>query len=756
MQLRRPHLILALLVLALAAAPFASRAAADDGGHLARELSPYLLSHAADAVEWHAWGTEAVEHAQKKERPIFLLVGGYGSLRDRSLEGDFLRQAEALEVLAKEYVAVIADRDERPDLADALRLVARTDSQVTAADLDGPLAAILTPEMRPILVRPLRAELAGHLLRLALEYRELKGEVETRAGVAAAALQEAQRSTPPLKPLGEEIVANAVRGATESFDKARGLFSRRPNRPPHAVLRLLLAESERTHNLAILKLAESELGAMARGGLRDHVGGGFFRETDDLEWQLPRYEKRLVDNALLLDAYARLYALTGSALARDAAQDIADWALREMRDPTGAFLYASVTPDGDDGGRFYSWTQDEIREVLGPADAASFLATYRLSPSGVLSLAAGEASPPRVLLARLRERRSVRPAPPLDPRVFVSANGFMIAALARSGRVFDRPADLSSARRAYEAVMARLDEPLVLRRLARGSDVAGFAFLEDYLALALGCSELFDATSNGDWAMRANSLVDQARGRFGDPSGGFFSIDRAHTPFLVRAKSGFDVDDVPAANALIVEVLLSIERASGERYYGQVARQTVDCFLGDLERAPGGLAGMAKAAGDLLGRPAPKTAAGAPGRARETRGPVTLTLALAAGKARPRQSVEAHVDLTIAKPWSVIAPSSADPRLAALVVSLLNEDLTLEVLPGPAGGVETPAWSSDPVALLRGAASVALRLRVPARTAPGERRVRVRVRYQACDKRDCQPPESVVLEVPLTITAPRP
>lgn len=731
-----------------------SGAHADDGRRLARESSPYLLAHAGDAVDWYPWGAEAVERARKKERPLFLLLGRFGSARHLAVERAFLAEPEAVKMLADEYVPVVADRDERPDLADIFVLAARTGGEPSAEELAGPLAAILTPEMRPIFVRPLRREVAGELLRLALEYRQLRGDVETRAGVAAAALQAAQASEPATTELGEASIAAAVRKGAEGFDQAHGSFSRRPNRPPLATLRLLLGEAERTRSAAGLRVARRALEAMARGALRDHVGGGFFRETEDPEWQLPRFEKRLVDNALLLEAYLRLHALTGGDLEREAAEDVADGALRDMRDTDGAFILAIGEEPERDEGRFHRWTEDEIRTALGPADTPAFLTAFRLSPAGVLSLTAPRSVGVRPLLERLRAARERRPRPPVDGRVFAGANGFMIAALARSGRALDRPADLSAARRAAEAVFERLGPPLELHRWASGSQPGGSPLLEDYAALAYGLLELFEATRDTRWAMHAGSLADEAIRRFHDPRGGFFATDQWHAPWPVRVKTAYD-GEAPAANALMVEVLLRLEQASGEQRYGQFARESLRCFQGDLERAPGGLAGLAKAAGDSLGMPAPPSAAEGTRGPRITRGPVTLELTLAPAQARPGQRVEAAVRLSPEPSWGVVAASPLNEDLATLVVSLLDESITAEPARQPEGRVSQPRWSPRPVSLLAGEASVVLPLRIPRRLAAGERRLRLRVRYQACDGRDCQPPENVILEAPLKVLPAR-
>src|SRR5262249_44765628 len=210
----------------------------------------------------------------------------------------------------------------------------------------------------------------------------------------------------------------------EAFDAGHGGFGVPPRRPPHGALRFLFAEHGRSGSAEALRLATRTLEAMARGGIRDHVGGGFHHETAGEAWAQPRFEKRLDDNALLLEAYARAYAATGEAGFADAASGIAAWALRELRDPDGGFRFALEA--GDDGGRFYLWERGDVEAALGSGPGRDFLQIYRLDPPGVLSQAGRLVAGPARALQALRGRRDARPHPPVDGRAVAAANGLMI------------------------------------------------------------------------------------------------------------------------------------------------------------------------------------------------------------------------------------------------------------------------------------------------------------------------------------------
>ena len=727
----------------------------DTAERLDGAVSPYLREHATDKVDWYTWSSAAVERARDKKRPVLLLMGRFGSHSQRVLERAFFEEAEWRETLQKKCVPVLVDRDERPDLDDSLRLVARHGTDVPAQALDGPLVALLSPDMRPMAARPLTPGLATDLARLLRAMRESEGDMETRTQIVMGELEAAQRPAPARAALGAATLTRALDRTVKGFHPLRGYYTLTPGRPSPGALRFLIAEGERTHRAELVRLASRALTTLARSGLRDHVGGGFFRTAADLDMSVPSFDKTLVDNALLLDVFLRAYALSGDTLPREAARDIADWALREMREASGAFIHGLDAEDDRGDGSQYVWTGEELRTLLGRDGGTAFFRAYRLNGAGALALISADGASPQPQLERLRAKRHDRPQPHRDERVFAGENGLMIAALVRSARVLDRASDLSAARRAAEAVFERFGQPEQLRRSARGTLLGGPAMLDDYAGMIVGLLALDETAPDPRWRALATRLAEEAVRRFLDPTGGFFLTDDAHAPLLVRVKSADDAGRI-SGNALMAEALTRLEVVSGQKRYGQMARKTVDAFLGDLERDPFRMEGLAAVASGLLTETSPAAALAAPAAmgARDARGPVVAQLALANDRVQPQQSVEATLFLSVAPPWEIVAPQSRRRDLAPLSVTLLTSSLNADAARYPAAHTVKRRWSPGPVPVLSGQMSIVLPVRVPDGSRIGEHRMRVRVSYQRCDASECQAPETLTVEAPLTVVAP--
>ncbi len=339
----------------------------------------------------------------------------------------------------------------------------------------------------------------------------------------------------------------------------------------------------------------------------------------------------------------------------------------------------------------------------------------------------------------------------VDERVFVGENGLMIGALARSASLLGQREGLEAARRAASFILERLGPPAFLPRYALGEERHGSAYLEDYALLAEGLLDLHEATGEARWRAEATALVDAAVARFLDTAaGGFFETDAAHGPSIVRLRNGYD-GALPSGNGVMASVLLRLSRASGETRYAELARRTVASFLADLEQAPRGLETLAAAAGELLGKPAAPAAAEALLPSRAVRGPVELGATLSATRARPGEALEAHVRLAIARGWRVNAHGPAAPGLVGLTVSVPGGGLVAAAPRYPEPTRVPGRLGPEPAYV--GEVTVAVPLRLPGGATPGERRVRVRVGFQACREGDCQAPESALLEAPLLVTA---
>jgi uncharacterized protein YyaL (SSP411 family) len=485
--------------------------------------------------------------------------------------------------------------------------------QVTTGSGGWPMSVWLTPSLQPFYGgtyfppsskwgKPGFVDILEEIARV---WREERDKVEQ----SAAAITERLRS---LRSHGgrEPVPAAAVlERATEefavAFDRRRGGFGGAPKFPRPSELLFLLREHARTGASEPRDMVLVTLRAMALGGMRDHLGGGFHRYSVDAEWRVPHFEKMLYDQAQLVLAYVEAAQLTGDPFYAEVAIDTLDYVRADLTDPGGGFLSAedadSVPPEqaGDPHphkmeGAFYIWREDEIREVLGP-DADVFIARYGVRPDGNAPFdpqaefthknllytarplediaestgrSVGELeSSLRRSREALRARRSTRPRPHLDDKVLTAWNGLMIAAFARAARALDDGARfLNDARRAAEFVRSKLWNPAtgaLLRRYRKGeAGVDGYA--EDYAYLIFGLLELFQADGDPQWLEWALAMQDRQNALFWDPiEGGWFSTTGQDASVLLRLKEDHDGAE-PAASSIGVLNLMTIAHLGAE------------------------------------------------------------------------------------------------------------------------------------------------------------------------------------------------
>jgi uncharacterized protein len=342
------------------------------------------------------------------------------------------------------------------------------------------------------------------------------------------------------------------------------------------------------------------------------------------------------------------------------------------------------------------------------------------------------------------------PGPSGDDRVIAGWNGLLIGALATSGAVLQRPADIQAAAEAAARVQERLGPAAALRHSVRGTRTGGSALLEDYAYLADGLLDLHDATGEPRWQTEAAALAEAAIGRFADTAGGgFFATDAAHEPFPVRLKPAFD-GPLPSANGVMARVLLRLGRDTGQAHHRELARATIDAFRGNLQRAPRGMETLVAAAAALLaGETLPVTGAARPSR--QLVGPVSLDASLSRARVRPGEAFGARLRLEIAEGWRVVAREPGVKDLFGLTVSVVGESLVTDGPVYPPPREEPGPWSTGAVRVHAGQATVTVPLRVKPRTPPGETAVGLRVIFQPCDAAGCQPPMTAHLEVPVTV-----
>jgi len=543
---------------------------------LANETSPYLLQHRDNPVDWRPWGPEALAAAREQDKPLLVSIGYSACHWCHVMERECFEDPEIAAQMNEHFVCVKVDREERPDV-DAIYMEA---VQAMQGQGGWPLNVFLTPEQIPFWggtyfpPQPRQGMPSWpDVLDAIAEAWETKKD-EIRAG--SERIRERLAGSAALQPSDEPIRADtldaAVEGLRGAFDVTWGGWGAAPKFPASSVIELLLRRGETEMSIATLR-------AMASGGIYDHVGGGFARYSVDRTWTVPHFEKMLYDNALLARACLHGWQVTGDELLRRVVVETLDWVLREMRAPEGGF-YSALDADSEGvEGKFYVWSLDELREVLGElADeaVAYFGATQRGNFEGtnILEGRGPEPAPERLseIKRLLLEARSARVWPGLDDKRLTAWNALMISALAEAGAVLERSDYVEAAAGAADFVLSELRDAdgRLLRTYNDGRAKLG-AYLEDHAFLLEALIALYEATFDPRWFAEARTLADQMVERFGDAErGGFFSTASDHEELIARRK---DLEDapIPSGNSSAAFGLLRLAALTGELLYEREA-----------------------------------------------------------------------------------------------------------------------------------------------------------------------------------------
>ena len=563
---------------------------------LSTERSPYLLQHAENPVDWRPWGPEVFEEAKRTDKPVLLSIG-YSTchwchvMAHESFEDETVAQA-----VNAAFLPVKVDREERPDV-DAVYMAA-----CLAMNGSGgwPLTVLLTPDQKPFWAGTyLPKDQLLHLLRKAARlWREDRAGVLVTGDTLTAHLQQEGQARPGTP--SRELVRQAVSQFAQSYDERWGGFGAAPKFPtPHNLIFLLryaqLAKEEHAREMAL-----HTLNNMYRGGLFDHVGGGFSRYSTDQHWLVPHFEKMLYDNALLALAYTEAFQHTRCPIYGKITRRTLDYVLRELSGPQGGFCCGQDADSDGVEGKYYALTPDELAQALGGVDGLRFCQWYGITPEGnfegksipnLLGQSQFDQDPED--MAALREQvyayRLSRTALHRDDKVLTAWNGLVMAALARAGLVLDEPWYLDAARQTAEFLAEKLttsDGRLLARW--RDGDAAHPGKLDDYAFLAYGLLELYSATFDASYLTRAVGLADCLLKLFFDGErGGFYPYASNGEQLLTRTKEAYD-GAMPSGNSIAALVLFRLSRLTGEMRWREAADLHLSWLAGAAEGYPAG------------------------------------------------------------------------------------------------------------------------------------------------------------------------
>ena len=597
------------------------------------EKSPYLLQHADNPVDWYAWGPEAFEKARKENKPIFLSIGYSTCHWCHVMAHESFEDPEVARLMNEVFVCIKVDREERQDIDNIYMRVC----QMMTGSGGWPLTVLMTPDKKPFFAGTYipRESQHGRLGMLDLIPR-IKEVWDTQH---EEIIKSADQITEKLNMIaqsssGSELNKSTLKTAYEQlngrYSEQYGGFGDAPKFPSPQNLLFLLRYWQDTNDEKALRMVVKTLQSMQNGGIYDHIGFGFHRYSTDSHWLVPHFEKMLYDQAMLAMAYIETYQATGIEEFEETAKEVFTYVLRDMTDQKGGFYSAEDADSEGVEGKFYVWTEDEIRLALKGDEADLIINVYSIDKTGNFrDEASGENTGANILhldksltevafknkesVDGLKERvevarqklfdiRNKRIHPHKDDKILTDWNGLMIAALAKGAQAFNEPKYAEAAKRAADFILTgmRREDGRILHRY-RDGHTAILANADDYAFLIWGLLELYETVFDVDYLQAALDLNSEMIKYFWDEQDGgfYFTADDAEE-LIVRQKEIYD-GAIPSGNSVAVSNLFRLARITANTDFEDKANKIMLAFSKDVESAPSGYTQMMIALGFGIG-----------------------------------------------------------------------------------------------------------------------------------------------------------
>ena len=586
---------------------------------LIKEKSPYLLQHAYNPVDWYPWSAEAFHRAEVENKPLFVSIGYSTCHWCHVMEKESFEDEQVAALMNKSFICIKVDREERPDLDSAYMAVC----QAMGRNCGWPLNVIMTPQKNPFFIasyipKENRYGAVG-MLSLVPQIEQIYNTRRSEMEKIGIELKEQITIKPRVeneKALGAQELNEAFDQMFLAFDHENAGFGHVPKFPAPHYLLFLMRYFNRTKEKTAWNMVERTLRAMRLGGIFDQVGLGFHRYSTDARWLVPHFEKMLYDQAMLALAYTEGYQLSGQLKFRVTAKETLDYVLRDLVAIEGGFYSAEDADSEGEEGKFYLWTQQEIKQVL-PSELLDFAIkifgvqaqgnyvepNMQKSGKNILHLSVpleqiasetnltvdqviGKLGKIVNLLFQAREKR-VHPAK--DDKILVDWNGLTIAAMAMASQVFGEKSYLIAAEKAADFILSQMqtEDGKLFHRYAKG-EKAICGFLDDYAFFIWGLIELFQADFKKKYLEAAILLTKTMIAEFWDiDSGGFGFTDSSGDKAVPNIKQIYD-GAIPSGNSVALLDLLRIARLSGDVSFEQTAQKLLDSFAEDIKGYPMG------------------------------------------------------------------------------------------------------------------------------------------------------------------------
>jgi hypothetical protein len=560
---------------------------------LVQESSPYLRQHRDNPVDWYAWGPEAFAKAKAEDKPILLSVGYSSCHWCHVMAHESFEDEETAELVNQLFVNVKVDREERPDVdAVYMEFVVATTGQG-----GWPMTVFLTPDGAPFYGGTYFPKVGrqgmpsfGQLCEAVDQHwREHRDDIEEQTDRILEEISRSARLEPDPDLPSADTVELALEQLLKAHDVTWGGFGRAPKFPQTMSLDLLLQVHRRTGDPVLLEAVTTSLAAMARGGIYDHVGGGFSRYSVDAFWMVPHFEKMLYDNALLARTYLHAWQVTGDPEHLQVVEEVIGYVQRDLATSDGGVTSAEDADSEGEEGRFYVWKRSQLREVLGEqADAAiewwgvteggNFEgATILHRPQGGSLLRSAEVEAARARLFEVREQRA---RPGLDDKVLTEWNALWLATLAEAAFATGRADWLAAAERLGELLLRELrrEDGRWLRSWQAQGGARHLAFASDHAALVDAFTRLSEATGHARWLDEAVATADTMLELFWDAEHGGLFTTGSDAEALVARQKDFQDNAVPSANSQAALAFLRLASLTGEARWLEHAEAILRLF----------------------------------------------------------------------------------------------------------------------------------------------------------------------------------
>ena len=565
---------------------------------LKNEISPYLLQHAENPVDWYPWCKEAFEKAKSEDKPIFLSIGYSTCHWCHVMAHESFEDEKTAKILNKYFISIKVDREERPDIDSVYMSVC----QAFTGSGGWPMSIFMTWDKKPFFAGTYFPPYSHYgmpgfsdlLNAIANQWNNNRSELLHSADEIIIHLKNVESSGKNLN--NTNLIESAVRIFSESFDSVYGGFGSAPKFPtPHNLLFLALY-SKQNDNSDILQMVEKTLVQMRKGGIFDHIGYGFSRYSTDKYFLAPHFEKMLYDNALLIIAYSAAYSITRNNFYLHTAEKTAEYVLREMTSPDGGFYCAQDADSQGVEGKFYTFTLSEILDILGDEKGKRFAQVFDITANGNFE----GVNIPNLLksndlnsdfsdeIQMLYDYRKKRTRLHLDDKILISWNSLMIAALSALYRASHNEKYLQAAKKAQDFIENNLCDDKQLYTSYRDGKWLNKAFLDDYVFYTAALIEIYNSTLDNMYLDKAQQLCDETIKQFADGENRGYYLNKAeNSELFINPKETYD-GALPSGNSVMAYNLVRLYQLTEKEKYRILAEKHIEFLSVQAQSYPAG------------------------------------------------------------------------------------------------------------------------------------------------------------------------